>query len=268
MTPNTLATDLDGTFIPLHGNSPNEADLSTFHKMRETVDFNLVFATGRHFASVIDAIKKYRLPLPDWIICDVGSSIYEKNDHHFEFNPAYNSSLKSIVGNHNRSEIEAVLERIKSIKLQVPSHQTEFKISYECAQTDLESAESEIQAILDKHNAPYDCLASLDPFTERGLLDVLPRGINKAFAIKWLSRHLSLDTESIIYAGDSGNDYAAMIEGFLTVIVSNAVKGLSERVTSALMEKNLGDRYYIAKAEATSGVLEGCKHWGIFQRSN
>ncbi|HAV12501.1 MAG TPA: hypothetical protein DCX06_03240, partial [Opitutae bacterium] len=66
----TLATDLDGTLIPLPNNDANVSALADLFKHHESGEINLVYATGRHFESVLEAIEHYTLPTPEWIVCD------------------------------------------------------------------------------------------------------------------------------------------------------------------------------------------------------
>jgi len=70
-----LATDLDGTLIPLNGSDSNVSDLATLAEQLRPNNVQLVFVTGRHFESVTAAINEDRLPKPDWIFCDVGTTI-------------------------------------------------------------------------------------------------------------------------------------------------------------------------------------------------
>lgn len=66
-----LATDLDGTLVPRDGDPQNLADLKTLAGELEREGTTLIFSTGRHVASVAEAIGRFQLPQPDWLICDV-----------------------------------------------------------------------------------------------------------------------------------------------------------------------------------------------------
>ena len=63
-TRRVLATDLDGTLIPLAGIEQNEFDLRTLASQLEQQRVMLVFVTGRHLASVVGAIQQFQLPPP------------------------------------------------------------------------------------------------------------------------------------------------------------------------------------------------------------
>ena len=108
-------------------------------------------------------------------------------------------------------------------------------------------------------------MGSLDPFSNCGLLDVMPAGVSKAYALIWLSTHADFSPDEVIYSGDSGNDYAALVSGFRAIVVANGSEGLAQKVSAALGERRISERLYLAKQTATSGVLEGCRHFGLIQ---
>lgn len=260
--PRLLATDLDGTLIPLPGNEDNPEALREIEKSRFDGKLPLVFATGRHLESVEKAIIEYSLPQPDWIICDVGSRIVDcRGDSRIDFN-AYLEHLENLAGGLSRAEVEQALAGIDGLHLQVPEHQTEFKVSYECASENLAGILAQVeQSIAD---LPYSCMGSLDPFLDCGLIDVMPGRVNKAYALLWLATHADFKPEEVVYSGDSGNDLAALASGFHAIVVANASRGLADKVSALQKEREVpADRIFEAKGEATSGVLEGCIHYGL-----
>jgi hydroxymethylpyrimidine pyrophosphatase-like HAD family hydrolase len=87
--------------------------------------------------------------------------------------------------------------------------------------------------------------------------------VSKAYALLWLSTHADLRPDEVIYAGDSGNDYAALVSGFRAIIVANGSDGLEAKVRASLKDRDLENRLYVAKGSASSGVLEGCQHFGL-----
>lgn len=264
IAPSVLATDLDGTLIPLPGEPANQADLATLEQSLRHADATLVYATGRHFESVMEAAEEYALPRPDWIVCDVGSAIYQRKEDNYEVFSAYETHLADTSDDIDRQAIENVLDSIKGLELQALDHQQRFKISYQSAADTVDSLVETIQARLAESELPYDCMGSVDPFSNLGLLDVMPRGVSKAYALLWLSTHANFRPDAVIYSGDSGNDYAALASGFRAIIVANGSPGLADKVGVTLQERGLPNRLYVAQGKATSGVLEGCRHFGLF----
>lgn len=263
--PTVLATDLDGTFIPLDDNPDNISALEILKREFFSTNNKLIYVTGRHLSSVESAVGTFQLPVPDWMICDVGTSIYRiDGGDPAIFNP-YEEHLSTLVGDVQRNEIEDLLSDVSEITLQSPERQQRFKISYECKSEALEAVLAVIDHRLNDRNCPYSVIGSVDPFENCGLLDLLPSGVSKAYAVTWLSQHADFSPEEVIFAGDSGNDKAALISGFRAIVVGNASDSLAEEVRVILHSKGWHDRFYRASGTATSGVLEGCRHYGIFR---
>ncbi len=265
--PKVLATDLDGTLIPLKGEADNEAALHAIAESYKDGDFKLIFATGRHRESVMDAIHVHRLPLPDWLICDVGSSIFVLDEVKQEFHPfrPYQKHLEELTHGINRTQVEGLLYNVAEITLQEPERQQEFKISYVCESSRTNTLVNAINESMATQDYPFFCTGSVDPFENCGLLDVLPVNVSKAYALVWLSSHADFLPDEVVFAGDSGNDKAALVSGFRAILVGNASAGLAGEIETALRSSGFGELFYHAKGTATSGVLEGCRHFGLFE---
>jgi HAD superfamily hydrolase (TIGR01484 family) len=67
----------------------------------------------------------------------------------------------------------------------------------------------------------------VDPFEGQGLLDFLPRDVSKAYALKWWSDYHGVSHSDVVFAGDSGNDLAALTAGFCAILVANADRGVA-----------------------------------------
>jgi HAD superfamily hydrolase (TIGR01484 family) len=263
--PRVLVTDLDGTLIPIEGNLSNPNSLKRIGDAVEDGRFDLVFATGRHYASVLQAIEAVPLPHPSWIACDVGTSIYKREGGSFKLYPPYQDHLDGIAGGHDHAEISEAARSLKGLEPQPEAHQGRFKVSFFCPPAVIEEITRELSALCEQAGYPYHCLGSLDPFTGRGLIDLLPLGVNKAYAILWLSTHADFHSDEVVFAGDSGNDLAALVSGFRAILVGNASTGLKEQVRDAMKGKGVGHRLYLAGKPATCGVVEGLRHFGLLE---
>jgi len=262
LPPTHLVTDLDGTYLPLPDHPEHHVDLKVLTEKRSSEPFGLVFCTGRHFESVREVMDELSLANPDWIICDVGTSIYHLEQGHFKPYTPYRDHLTAKVGEQQRAFLVSVLEPVGNLTLQCEAHQGTFKISFECETQYTDSLVNTIASLLEKKQFPYEVHGSIDPFLNCGLIDVLPKGVSKAYAVSWLSSHADFDANAVIYSGDSGNDLTALTAGFRAILVANHSEGLDQQV-----EARLGDTaehlLFKATKTATSGVLEGCRHFGL-----
>ena len=65
-----LATDLDGTFLPPDNMHDGAQLYRLIHEHRDRVA--LIFVTGRGFESILTLLDDPAIPMPDYIIADVG----------------------------------------------------------------------------------------------------------------------------------------------------------------------------------------------------
>ena len=260
-----LATDLDGTLLPLSGNLRNRTDLKTFVEKLCQHEITLTFVTGRHLESVQRAIVEHALPKPDWIICDVGSTIYEcVGIDDLREVVSYRSHLDSIIASCPIAQLREILSGIAGLRLQEPEKQGQFKLSYYTEQSQVDSVAQTVQERLARTAAPYSLIHSVDPFNGDGLVDLLPKRVSKAYALQWWVEYAGLRKESIVYAGDSGNDLAAFLAGYRTIVVGNTDREIADRVYKHHSISQWQDRLCLAKEHGTSGVLEGCCWFEMF----
>lgn len=257
-----LATDLDGTLIPLDDQPENQRDLETLKDLLTRHDVELVFVTGRHLDSVKNAIEEYTLPATDWIICDVGTSIYQRvDDGKFELLAPYAEHQREILAPMPFADLKGRLDSYPGLRIQEAEKLSEFKLSFYAEQTQLESLVPELQNALKQWQAPWSIVHSVDPFNGDGLIDFLPADVSKAHALAWWSVFTQNPAESIVFAGDSGNDLAALTTGYQSIVVGNAAEQVRSAVSTVYHESGWRDRLCLATRTATSGVLEGCRNF-------
>lgn len=254
---NVLATDLDGTFIPLDDVPQNVHDLKQLGDFIRENQLGLVFVTGRHLESVQQAISQFQLPRPDWIICDVGTTVCQIVEDDIRPSKEYEQHLSEMIADFPISRMKDALATITTLRIQEEEKQGPFKLSYYVNQHQLDETVEEIQKTLSERDAPYSIIGSIDPFNGDGLIDLLPANVSKAYALEWWCEFQLKSREQVIFAGDSGNDLAAFLAGHRTVIVGNADRKIAERVRVHFAEQGWQDRLFLAESQATSGVLEG-----------
>ena len=263
-TVRVLATDLDGTLIPLEGNEQNRRDLETLAEEIRRHQLQLLFVTGRHFQSVADAMVAYGLPRPDWVICDVGTSMYERDSNgSYRTVAAYYRNLQQRIASLSIDSLQKQLESLDGLRLQESEKQGEFKLSYYTDSAELTDVVRTVERRLEELDAPYSIISSIDPFTNDGLIDLLPENVSKASALTWWVEHANLPPDALVFAGDSGNDLAALTAGYRAIVVANAPRDVAEAVREAHHRSGWSDRLFLAEREATSGVLDGCRQFGF-----
>ena len=260
--PTVLATDLDGTFIPLSGNKDNRRDLEALDQAIKTQEMSLVFVTGRHLSSIVSVMESETLPTPDWIISDVGTSIFRfKAEDQIVPSDRYAGHLAQIIGDYPITRLRQEISSLDHLTAQEAEKQGAFKLSFYCDADSIDEVTQKINLHLDNQKSPYRLIASVDPFNGDGLIDLLPAGVSKAYAIDWWCQDQQLDRSEVIFAGDSGNDFAALTAGYRSILVGNASRDLAVRVQESHSANHWKDRLCLPSEHATSGVLQGLHHY-------
>ena len=257
-----LASDMDGTLIPLEGEEANRRDLRLLCDEIRRQDLELVYVTGRHYQLALEAVTLHHLPNPDWMICDVGTSIYEAAPGRpHELDESYHAHLRGIIGSFGVGELTGDLSGLTGLRLQEPEKQGTFKLSYYCRANELDRLATEALQLMRRASAPYRVIASIDPFDGDGLIDFVPKGVSKDSALRWWVQHTRRQLDDIVFAGDSGNDLAALTAGYRSIVVGNADRSIADEASHAHQSAGWHDRLYLAEQSATSGVLEGLHYF-------
>jgi sucrose-6F-phosphate phosphohydrolase len=261
-----LASDMDGTVIPLESGKEREDEIRYFNRLIEKYrHIILAYVTGRHLELGLEGVTKFKLPEPDIFVCDVGTTIYFKNDSIWEVDQDYRSELKDAWNGHTGLDIALMLENIPAIREQEPQRQKEFKQSYYVPRTiDDRDIVNKIILQLEEFGLQANVVYSVDTIKNLGLIDVLPEIAAKDYALKHLWQKLQLEFDKVVYAGDSGNDLLAFVSGFNAIIVNNTADIVKNEVRRQVPEKILEHRIYFSEAKYVQGVIEGCFHFQLF----
>src|SRR5690606_37997390 len=234
-----LATDLDGTF--LGGKSVDKQRL--YRLIRQDKDIKLVFVTGRGAESVMPLLNDPILPVPDYIIADVGATI---------LNGETLESIEPI-----QSEIEQIwpgslmfreaLKDIPGLRYQEVPQQRRCSFYYN-EETDVEA----VRAVAEQHGCQV--LLSLDKY-----LDILPAGVNKGSTLKKLVEIEGIAASDILVAGDTLNDLSLYDTGYKGVVVGQAEPKLTEQTRDNPL-------VYHAKAAGAGGIIEAMRHVPNFKK--
>lgn len=260
-----LASDMDGTVIPLEEGPRWDADVAELRRaVEERSDLLLAYVTGRDFALAQRGIARFHLPNPHFLVCDVGSSVFHSAPDGFQPDAKYALRMEEAFRGLSVAQIRERLAAISSITLQPEERQTPFKVSYHVPPgDDHPEILAAVQRGLEAFQGRVQIIYSVRARDGMGLLDVLPAGVAKDFALHYLHDHTGVDEDRLVFAGDSGNDLEAMLAGFKVIVVGNAPDDLKEELKRRAGEEGIQERLYFARTPYAGGVLEGCRHFGI-----
>jgi len=263
MPSRVIASDLDGTLIPPELDEARRRDIARFGRAAAGRALRLAYVTGRHAPLALAGIREAGLPPPAWLFADVGTSLHVPDGPAYAEDPEFHRAMIDALGLASFDEIRRRLAGLAGLELQDAAKQAEFKLSYDVRGRDPADVVPAARARVGALAGRLTFVASRDPITGHGLLDVLPADSGKRFALEWLRRAAGLDAPDVLFAGDSGNDRDALLSGHPAVLVGNAPGPLREALRREARETGVEDRVYFARASFAAGVLEGCRHFGF-----
>ena len=200
-------------------------------------------ATGRSLELTLDAMTVYNFPMPDILICSVGTEIYYgpdlRHDRSWQQHISYQWKAEAI---------KEALSPFKFLVFQEAEGQRSHKISYY-----LEEKEGRLQTVRDelrRHRLRCQTIYSHGQF-----LDILPLRASKGKAIDYIRYKFDFSPRNVMVAGDSGNDEDMIDSAARGLVVGNH----SEELEKLRRKPNI---YFSAESYA-AGIIDGLRHYSF-----
>ena len=264
-----LCTDLDRTLLP---NGPQAESPGARDKFRQLADENgvtLVYVTGRDRGLVEQALDEYQLPHPDYVIADVGSTVYQLERGSWLHWEQWQNEISPDWNGRTHAEIASLFTDLPSLKLQEQSKQNTYKLSYYVdLNADQDALIADMHEILLKQAIRASLIWSVDELAAVGLIDVLPASASKRHAIEFLMEQLGFELSNTVFAGDSGNDLNVMTSPIQSVLVANASEDVRNLARQQALNMGQSNALYFARGgflgmngNYSAGILEGVAHF-------
>lgn len=259
-----LCTDLDRTLIPNGAQPESPLALVLFKRLVNREEVTLTYVTGRHRALIEQAMADFDLPQPEFVIADVGTSIYRIDSAGWRQCDEWDARIAPDWHGSAHDDLQRLLGVFPALRLQENEKQNRHKLSFYVAlKTDVQKLMGEMGTRLKQAEIKANLIWSIDEKAGLGLLDVLPTRANKLHAIRFLMQQQGFPDESTLFAGDSGNDLDVLMSGIPAVLVANA-----DPEVKRLTAKAHPDTFYAAKGgylgmngNYSAGILEGLAHY-------
>ncbi|MGB2926440.1 MAG: HAD-IIB family hydrolase [Limnothrix sp.] len=264
-----LCTDLDRTLIPNGEPSESPEARPIFRRFVAQPWVSLAYVSGRDLGLVEQGIADYDLPLPDFVVADVGASIYEKQGKGWQRWDSWDDRLAQDWEQKTSADLALLLTDICNCRLQEEEKQSLHKLSYYIElDIDSEAVIKQVKSRLSEKNIHANFIWSIDEAANIGLLDVLPKNANKYEAIAFLMAHQAFSEANTVFSGDSGNDRDVLISPLKSVLVANANDSLKQQIQATVEQSQSTDTFYLAKGDFltmngnySAGILEGIAHY-------
>jgi HAD superfamily hydrolase (TIGR01484 family) len=267
--PVLICTDLDRTLIP-NGHQPESPEArSLLRHIAKRDDVYLAYVSGRHKALLEEAIADWELPIPDYAIGDVGTTIYEIQSGNWHRWEAWQLEIGRDWHPYQHDDIADWLAHIEVLQLQEQAKQNDFKLSYYAPiDTPVTSLLDEINHSLADHPIHYNAIWSIDEVKQIGLLDILPQRADKLQAIRFLMQQHDFTVTDTVFSGDSGNDLEVLTSEIQATVVNNATREVKDQAIKLAQDNGYPDRLYVARGgfldmngNYAAGILEGLAHY-------
>jgi sucrose-6F-phosphate phosphohydrolase len=264
-----LCSDLDRTLIP-NGYQEESADVrAVFRRLAEHANIYLAYVSGRDRKLILDAIEEFYLPVPDYAIGDVGTTLYRVIDGKWQLSDDWSDEIGKDWKGLNREELEEFFLDMEEIRPQEPEKQKLYKLSFYADQNiDHQRLIKNIRFILTERQIRANIIWSVDQTGINGLLDIIPARANKLHAIQFLMQQERFSEDRMVFAGDSGNDLDVLTSGLQAILVKNAMDEVRNEALETLSDKHMTNRLYLPKGKFygmngnyAAGLIEGLVHF-------
>ena len=264
-----LCSDLDHTLLPNGPQPESPGARARFARLAARPEVTLAYVTGRHRELVERALASYGLPRPDYVIADVGTTIYAVNDADWRELDAWRAELAGDWAGHDRDQVRRLLGEFADLRPQEAAKQGPFKLSfYVPLYREAAALVADIERQLAAAGLAARVVWSVDEPRNLGLLDVLPAAAGKLPALTFLAARLGFTDAEMLFAGDSGNDLAVLASAVPSVLVANATDDVRAAAVAAAAAAGHAERLHLARGgpfgmngNYAAGVLEGVAHF-------
>jgi len=264
-----ICTDLDRTLLP-NGRQPESTGArAAFSRLVSRPEVTLAYVSGRHRELVEDAIREYDLPLPDWVIGDVGTTIYRIDAGEWQHWQAWEQDIAADWRGLISNDLRPLFSDLPSLRLQEETKQNRYKLSYYLPLLmDIDALQQDMLRRLGRYSIAASLIYSVDEATSTGLLDVLPAHATKLYAVEFLMRHQGFAYANTVFAGDSGNDLPVLASAVPSVLVANADLDVVEQAKAQARKQGTMAAFYLTQGgflgmngNYSAGILEGVAHY-------
>lgn len=265
-----LCTDLDRTLIP-NGPQPESPQAREyFRRICTSSKLVLAYVSGRHRALVQAAIANYVLPQPDYVVGDVGTTIYRvESNEDWRHLTDWEQKIGSDWAGRSHADLVQLFSNVDQLRLQEKSKQNRYKLSYYVPlQADRATIDTTMKQRLQTAGVNATLVWSVDEPAGVGLLDVLPASATKLHAVEFLMASLGFSKENTVFSGDSGNDMPVLMSPVPAILVGNAPPDVREEAVRGARDRLSSEALYLAKGgylqmngNYSAGILEGIAHY-------
>ncbi|MCB0331732.1 MAG: HAD-IIB family hydrolase [Bdellovibrionales bacterium] len=267
----TVATDLNATLLPDGPVKVERDSIPVLLNACRNSGLGLIYVTGNALPVALELFQQYNLPLPEYFIGNVGTSIFRRNDSQLQLQPYdedtdFADQVADSTPGWSIEKFRRALQSLDGLMEQEDWRNNALKLSYYTAAHELAELGSAVKTRLEQFCSDFSVVISTHGDAEtghqKGYLDILPTRATKAGALRFLMEKLGITGEEVVFSGDSGNDLDCLSAEWRSTLVRNA----SPEVRAALAKLKNGEgpsRIHYAEGLGnlngyySEGIIEG-----------
>jgi len=264
-----LCCSLDHAILSNHAVLETSKSIQLLHRLARRPEIILVYASGISLALMRQAIQQFNIPVPDYAMSDVATTLYQVKDREWRLIPQWVDEFEKDWSGRSRLELATLLADYQQIRLQEPEKQNNYKLSYYAhPHIDYHTLINETILRFTTYNIQVSVMWSIDRTLDLGLLDILPASATRRHALDYLMKLTNIVEERVVYAGDSGNDLPVLTSGLQVILGRNTEPELCAEVERRLGLIGALDKRYVAEGclfemngNDCAGMIEGAVHF-------
>ena len=242
-----LCFDLDETIID-YSKKTDEKLMRKFNQsLKEQKERGaiIVYASARNKKDTLEAVRKYNLIDPDFIITDLGLCVFSisrsNSVRKLKFNLKIGSWNSGLIGKLNHEFPELIPRKSSRSSL--------YKKTY-YVRGENDKVIKKIQRYLKKERQDAAVYES-----GNNSIYIIPKNCSKGNALLFIEKQLRIRSDDIFVSGDSQSDFSLFKMAPHSVLVANA-----NAVTKKLIKEHYS-HVFVSKKNHQEGVLEGWKYF-------
>ncbi|MEB3323024.1 MAG: HAD-IIB family hydrolase [Synechococcaceae cyanobacterium] len=264
-----VCTDLDRTLLPNGRQEESPEARGRFARLVERPEVTLAYVSGRDQGLVRGAIEHYGIPTPDWVIGDVGTTIYSTGGPAWTPWIRWQEEIAPSWQGRTGEDLRQLFGDLPELTLQEEEKQNRYKLSYYLPlEAEVEALRERMGERLAAEGIAASLITSVDEAAGVGLLDVLPERATKLHAVEFLMQGQGFTGADTVFAGDSGNDLPVIVSPIPSVLVANAHPATIEEARREVRLRGTEQAFYLARGDFlgmngnySAGILEGIAHY-------
>ncbi len=125
-----ICSDLDRTLIPNGFQQESAYARPVFRRLTENAHIYLAYVSGRDRQLILDAIKRFYLPMPDYAIGDVGTTLCRIGNGSWTLSDEWSDEIGQDWKGLDRKQLFEYFEDMQSSRLQEPEKQSRYKLNH------------------------------------------------------------------------------------------------------------------------------------------